>query len=101
MSQAGVKTIAVAATSTAINASQARPFRGLRIKRLSADIVFRAASEQHVEVESEPSMMAVEEQTRLRVIDVGVNLKRIEMICQVEAAHRKTKRILVAHLEVF
>src|SRR6185369_1301090 len=54
----------------------------------------------NVEIKSQPASMTSEEETISRIVDVGMHLKRVEMICNVESADRKSQRILVIDFEI-
>src|SRR3977135_2265460 len=51
----------------------------------------RFLSEQHVEIASEPARVISEEYAIERIAQVRMDIQRIEVICQIESAHRKSQ----------
>ena len=70
-------------------------------KVLQSAFAGRNQSKQHVEIEAETPFVIAKENAVLWIVNVRVNAVRVEVIGQVEAAHRQPQGIFVAHLEVF
>ena len=56
--------------------------------------------EDHIEIKPEASLVAIKETTISGIRDVGMYLKRVEMIGYVESTQRKSNAILVAKFEI-
>ena len=56
--------------------------------------------EDHIEIKPEAALMAIKENTISGIPDVGMYLKRVEMIGYVESTQRKANAILVAKFEI-
>ena len=56
--------------------------------------------EDHVEIQSEESAIVAKEDPGLWIGDVAVNIQRIEVIGQIETAHRKAESVFRADLKI-
>ena len=56
--------------------------------------------ENHIEIQPEESAVIAEELSVLRIGDIAMNIQRVEVICQVEAANRKAESVFRADLKI-
>src|SRR5438105_2957727 len=70
-------------------------------RRIALCAPSKIALKEDVEIYFEAPLVVAEKDAVLRIGDVGMHIERIEMIGQVEAAHREAHRVFLRDLKIF